>query len=203
MILNSHNSRRRGFTLIELMVVVGIIAIAVAVGLPAFYKMKKREALVEGVADVVKVCSHARALAIMKGVPMELRIYPQEGRFEVVQAPDDVDVQATATTDASAPAPIEGEAPPPPSNAGIPSESEYSKANAQLDDSLSIDMCDVNFGEYKEEELARVKFYPNGTSDDFTLVLLSDKGEYKAITLEVVTGLADVKTGAEEIAKIR
>jgi len=51
-------------------------------------------------------------------------------------------------------------------------------------------MLAVNFVEYKDAGEARVHFYPNGTCDDFTLILRSDQGEWRKISLEVATGLA-------------
>ena len=65
--------------------------------------------------------------------------------------------------------------------------------SASLSDHIVIEMLDVNFFEMKNEEEARVRFYPNGTSDDFTIILRSDKNEWRKITLEVVTGLAEVE----------
>ena len=40
---------------------------------------------------------------------------------------------------------------------------------------------------------ARVRFFSNGTSDELTLVLQSDKGEMRKITLEPMTGHAEVE----------
>ncbi len=53
-------------------------------------------------------------------------------------------------------------------------------------------MLDVNLSEYKDQETARVRFYPNGTCDEMTLILRSDKGEQRGIVLEITTGLATV-----------
>jgi hypothetical protein len=39
-----------------------------------------------------------------------------------------------------------------------------------------------------------LKFYPNGTCDEFTLVLHGENDEWRKITLEVVTGLPDVSS---------
>jgi len=64
--------------------------------------------------------------------------------------------------------------------------------SGQMSDSTRIEMLDVNFMEYKDAEVARVRFYPNGTSDEMTLVLQSDTGDWKKITLEAVTAIADV-----------
>ena len=46
---------------------------------------------------------------------------------------------------------------------------------------------------YSQSEWTRVRFYPNGTSDEMTVIFHSDKGEFRKITLEPTTGLADRK----------
>ena len=65
--------------------------------------------------------------------------------------------------------------------------------NATLPDNVGIELLAVNFLQYEEEDEVRVRFYPNGTSEEFTIVLLSDDQKGTQISLEVVTGLADVK----------
>ncbi len=45
-------------------------------------------------------------------------------------------------------------------------------------------MLDINLLEYKDEEIARVRFYPNGTCDELTVILQS-RGEWKKLSLEV------------------
>jgi hypothetical protein len=39
-----------------------------------------------------------------------------------------------------------------------------------------------------------VRFYPNGTCDEFTIVIVSDRNEKRIISLDIVTSLADVDT---------
>ena len=63
-------------------------------------------------------------------------------------------------------------------------------------ENCTIEMLDVNLTEYKDAQVARVRFYPNGTSDELTLVLRSDKGDWRTIRLEITTGLPTVSTGA-------
>jgi len=50
----------------------------------------------------------------------------------------------------------------------------------------------VNLKDQMEADEAHVRFYPNGTSDEFTIVLES-KGEIRKISLECVTGLPAVQ----------
>jgi prepilin-type N-terminal cleavage/methylation domain-containing protein len=65
--------------------------------------------------------------------------------------------------------------------------------SVKLPDNIAIETLGVNFVELREADEARVHFYANGTSDEFTIVLRSDESEVRMITLELVTGLADVE----------
>jgi hypothetical protein len=55
-----------------------------------------------------------------------------------------------------------------------------------------IEMLDVNLVEYKDAEVVRVNFYPNGTCDEMTLILVSDRNEWRKISLEVTTSIVSV-----------
>jgi prepilin-type N-terminal cleavage/methylation domain-containing protein len=191
--------KTKAFTLIELMLVVAIIGIALAMGMPAIRRMANPDPMTKAVKDVVELCSHARARAILNGVTMELRIYPHDGRFEVAQAPEDVNLadqdsitnaDGTVTSAAAAPPPVRSEAGS--DSSGASADPNQHSLSGQLSDRVVIKMCDINFGEYKDEEVGRVRFHPNGICDNFTLVLRSDKNEFKKISLEEVTGLAEV-----------
>jgi hypothetical protein len=58
---------------------------------------------------------------------------------------------------------------------------------------VDIDLLGVNEISYEQEESARVRFYPNGTSDEFIIVIHSLKdGSRCTITLDPVTALAEV-----------
>lgn len=166
--------RWAAFTLIEIMIVVAILAIVMTMGLPAIYRLSKKEDLRKAVSDIVEVCSNARALAILRGTTVTLRIRPQEGRFDVNAAP--------------APGPTDG------SNFAPPAVSPAPRAglSAQISDHLAFEMVDVNFIEHKEDEEARVRFFSDGTCDEMTVVLRSMKNEYRKISLEITTSLATV-----------
>ena len=63
--------------------------------------------------------------------------------------------------------------------------------SAQLSPSIIIEGLGISGEDWTEDEEARVRFYSNGTCDEMSIVLLSDKGERRNIFLEVVTGMAD------------
>jgi hypothetical protein len=50
---------------------------------------------------------------------------------------------------------------------------------------------------------ARIRFYQNGMSDEFSIVLQSEKDEYRMINLEVVTGLPSVETDPTKFVNYR
>ena len=52
-------------------------------------------------------------------------------------------------------------------------------------------MLDINLQDIGASEWARVRFFPNGTSDEMTIVL-HDRDDWRKITLEFSTGLATV-----------
>lgn len=65
---------------------------------------------------------------------------------------------------------------------------------AQLPENIAIDIMGVNFIQYERAELARVRFFPTGTSDEFTIVLHSSEGEYRKYSLDTVTALTVAET---------
>jgi prepilin-type N-terminal cleavage/methylation domain-containing protein len=156
-------ARAAGFTLIEIMIVIMILGLVLTVGIPSFFHGMNRESMRKTVAEVVEICSHTRAQAILSGSMKELVIRPGDGTLSIGGAP------------------------------AAPPGDDNPANGVRIPERIRMEMVDVNFQEYKELEEARVRFYPNGTSDEFTLVLESDKQEFRKITLDVVTGLAEVE----------
>ena len=153
----------RGFTLIEMLIVVAIIAIIMAFGIPSFVKSLQKTPIRQAVSDVTEACSHARARAILHGVP-----------FDLVIGTSQLTVQPVGT-----------------SGGGEASAGNFS---VSLPESVAFKGLWVNRQNCIELETeGRVRFYPNGTCDELVATLLSDLNEERTITLEITTGLSDLK----------
>jgi len=174
-----HSALRPGFTLIELMIVVGIMGIAMTMSIPMVYKLWHKAPMIKAVRDVSEVLSRARAQAIMQNSMAEVTFHPRERTMQVSGAVSPSRASHSQYDDLGAIAPT----PPPAPHSGM---------SATIDSSISIEMLDVNLTEYKDADIARARFYPNGTCDELTIILHSDQGQWFKIALEITTSLATV-----------
>ncbi len=152
---------RAAFTLIEIMVVVAIIGLIAAMGVPSILLTFRKEGMRKAVSNVQDVCSEARTRAILQNQKTAVVFHPLERRFGLEGAAGSLNASSGRVT------------------------------SATLPDGVELAMLDINLQDYGASEWARVFFYPDGTSDEMTLVLLG-QGERKKITLEFSTGLATV-----------
>lgn len=74
---------RRGFTLIEVMMVVAILGLTLVMGLPSFLRTVQRQGMGKAEYQLVEACKEARRAAIMKNEITKLVIHPLDGTFEV------------------------------------------------------------------------------------------------------------------------
>ena len=170
---NLHLSTPHAFTLIEIMIVVGIIAILMTVAIPAFVSAQNKTPMRNALQSVMEACATARAQAILRGSIVELRIRPQDYTF---------DVTPTGQREGSGGG---GARPEPKAGEG------HAVFNVKLPTEVGIEELAVNFQLLKDAEAVAVRFHANGTSDEFTVVLRSLTGELRKITLDPVTGKAD------------
>jgi prepilin-type N-terminal cleavage/methylation domain-containing protein len=168
-----------GFTLIELMLVCAIMGILITIGVPTLMHVRNHESFTGVVADVADVCATARARAVLHGTINEVVISPANGSFTVKEIQGG-EVYGRQQEPGMAPIVRRDE------SAGLSS-------TAQLSNHTAIEMLDVNFVECKDADEAYVRFFPNGTSDCFTLVIRGDRGEWRTLSLDEVTGLVTVK----------
>lgn len=173
--LVTHHAPRTtsAFTLIEIMIVVGILAILMTVAIPAFVSAQNKTPMRNALHGVMEACATARAQAILRGSIVELRIRPQDYTF---------DVSPTGQTEGAG---AGGARPEPKAGEG------HAVFTLKLPTEVGIEELAINFQPFKEADLAAVRFHANGTSDEFTVVLRSLSGEIRRITLDPVTGRAD------------
>jgi type II secretion system protein H len=144
----------RAFTLIEIMVVVAIMGIILAAGLPSLYGFFHKTGLRKTMSDLLETCQSARAQAIMSGTPTDLVFHPKDGTCETSAGGNGYGAWAHS-------------------------------ANFQ---ECTIEMLDV-----KDFETVKVRFFPNGTCDEMTLVLHSNnENAWRKISLEITTAIPTV-----------
>jgi type II secretory pathway pseudopilin PulG len=153
------------------MIVVGLIAIAMSAAIPAFVSAQNKQPMRVALQGLLEACATARAQAILRGAIVELRIRPQDYTFDVAPA------GGGSATGAARPEPKAGEG--------------HSVFSLKLPTEVGIEELAINFQLLKDAEAVAVRFRPNGTSDEFTVVLRSLHGELRKITLDPVTARAD------------
>jgi len=178
--VRGRRTARGAFTLIEIMIVVAIIGLIAAMGVPSILQIFRKEGMRKAESDVQQLLGDARARAIYSGRTTEVVFHPAEKRLEIVDAP----AEAIPTTPAGTFADNSGSPPP-------PSPLPVAQRSMVLPDNVDIAMLDINLLDYGAAEVAQVRFFPNGTCDELTLVLHCGD-EWRKITLEYATALATV-----------
>jgi type II secretion system protein H len=153
------NSAARGFTLIEIMVVVAIMGLIMAMGVPSLLASLKKEGMRRAVSDLVDVCAQARGEAIMQNRTVSVVFHPIEKRFE---------------TEAS--------------GAGT---SASRVTSSTLPEGVEFEMLYINLMDFGASDVARVRFFQDGTSDEMTVVF-HYKDKWQKVSLEFSTGLPTV-----------
>ena len=172
------NDRRDGFTLIEIMVAIAIVAIILAIGIPAIARQKHQDSMRKAVQDVVEACGEARARAVLDGAVVELSVRPKDRQISVRAGAAQGGTHVFET----------GEHIPEQSGGGKHVFSTTLSDRIFLEEALVFQAAER---ELVEEVVC--KFYPDGTCDQMVIRLASDLGERRTITTDVITGIAEVE----------
>jgi prepilin-type N-terminal cleavage/methylation domain-containing protein len=156
---------RGAFTLLELMVVVGIIGLVAAMSVPSILSIRREAPMRRAVNDIMEMCERARAGAVLKNTTTTMVFEPRAGKVELRGGDDNA-----ALTKRPGTGPV---------------------MSTQFDPGVNVEQLWINVKDWTEAAAAPVNFYDNGTSDEMILVLTCG-GQRQLISLELSTALPTV-----------
>tara|TARA_Y100000588_G_scaffold393149_1_gene507792 strand:- start:945 stop:1454 length:510 start_codon:yes stop_codon:yes gene_type:complete len=157
---------KRGFTLVELMVVVLVMGVILGISIPTFRSILKKAPLEQAISDVEAACRNARAKAIIDNREME--VYFNEIEDIVALS---TSTRAVMTTDSVLG--FEGRQ--------IESGEEVERISLEADLEILSPRDDDFPGELT------LKFYSNGTAEPVQLRVSGETGAY-LLNVDPVTG---------------
>jgi len=78
-------SVKRGFTLIEMLIIIGIIAVLVGIGIPVFKGFQPVLQLNGAVRDLVTDLRYAQQLAVTEQLEHCVRFFPEDREYKIIQ----------------------------------------------------------------------------------------------------------------------
>ena len=155
--------KNRGFTLVELLVVIAVIAIITAIAIPTFLTYLSRLRLETSCLDVVSYMQYARTQAIGSDEPWRVSFDPEIGRYYLLDGSQNIHKTVDLTQ-----------------YSGI---SFGSNNPTRIDANHTAPQADgvTYIGE-------KVKFNPDGTATAGTVYLKNDKGYTMAVGTASATG---------------
>ncbi len=183
------NSRARGFTLIEIMLVTGITLLLLGWGVPNMLRALEKHGIAKATMDIMDGCKQARALAILKGVPAEFVLTFEGDAYRLrVSSASRSRLMSQVTGMPSIPLDEAWETNNKSSRRGQGGLEELDGFKRVLDPDIALETIDVNFIDQMQGNEARVRFFPNGTSDEFTTTVFMNN-ERRIISLDPITGI--------------
>jgi len=157
---------RRGFTLVELMIVVLIMGVILGISIPTFRSILKKAPLEQAISDVEAACRNARAKAIIDNRVMEVYFNDIE----------DIVVLGTA------------------SRAVMATDFNTGLGGRQVEIGEEVERvlleADLEIIAPRDEDFTgelTLKFYPNGTAEPVELRVSGETGSY-ILKVDPVTG---------------
>jgi Tfp pilus assembly protein FimT len=166
------------FTLVELLVAVAIGLVILGLAVPVL-REARRPPITQATKDFLDACQHARSRAIMEGRTVQLAIRNAGRELTVEEAPQGVLGAANGVSSISyKEAAYPGSAP------------SFAR---EFPEEILYESIDVNTVSFLQSSATAVRFYPNGTSDQFSAVITWNRAEPRLITIDMMTGLAEAK----------
>lgn len=163
-------ARTRGFTLIEIVVVITIIAVAAAVALPALNAGARQREVRTTLQRFVSAVRRASSVAVFQRRPVELRIHPEDRRYDVIASADRERGESAEGGDGRGRAPR--------GLLGRSAESEEEKGRATFEARLPsiASFGEIDGGRDLRDDGIVFDFYPNGSSSGGRVELVFDTG---------------------------
>lgn len=173
--------RRRGFTLIEMIVLIIIMAVLSATAVPAYSRLRDRAVFQVRVGQIVSLLTQARAQAIDLRTQVEMRFDPQtdtftvrgESAFDAADLPTDLaETSETATV-------------------------LYERSLTLPEEYRVVDYTvfgpEAIYGSLASGQESVSYFREDGTCDGVRFTLVRDTGDAAVITVWPATGAVDVE----------
>jgi len=191
--VSSSRKFRRGFTLIEILIVVVIAALAATVALPNFVRAMKGSQLRTASRSILTAHKFARSTSVLRQVLMALLLDRNLGEIEVITlktpASGDtrskfLDSRGDRASDAATGTAGSDEVPT--------IETEFVR---DLGRDIKIEQFKSERGGQEFQGVFWINYHPNGMSDGFELVI-SDGANRAEITSDAISGRVEAKFGA-------
>lgn len=189
-----------GFTMLELMLVVAIMLLTLVLAVPSMLRSFRGARLRTSARTTVMMHRHARSLAVLQQKRAGLLFDIETGELEVVSLSASagaeqnnmfMEARAVRPPD-DTPAPAAAE-PPPEGEAEGPAPAVVSELRHHLAAQIRIRDFTYGKGGMEHEGVYLVQYYPNGTSDPYSLRLVDEKDRALLIKVDGLSGQATVK----------
>lgn len=177
----THGPHRKGFTLIEMIVLIIIMAVLSATAVPAYSRLRDRAVFQVRVNQLVSFLANARAQAIDLKTRVEMRFDPQTDTFTVrgESAFDSADMPTDLAESAESATVL------------------YERSLTLPDDYRIVDYTvfgpEAVFGNLASSQETVTYFREDGTCDGVRFMLVRNTGDAAVVTLWPTTGTVDVE----------
>lgn len=183
---------RRGFTLIEVLVVVVIAALAAAIALPGFVRTMRGAQLRTASRTVLMAHKYARSTAVLRQVQMAILLDSEASELEIITMHDQsgsrdkfLDSRQTRAADA-----VLGSSEEQTEKPAIATE-----LVRKLGREVKIDAFRSERGGQEHRGVYWIMYHPNGMSDGFEVTLTDKNNRLVTIRSDAISGKVDAKFG--------